>query len=210
MPQGSPPLDYGEVHKNNYNYTHSFMILEQAPSCRAPSQMPIIAERQSARQTHPKVSLDLEGKLSYLRCLKFYVEVEYACVNIRGGLTSARAVCTCDRMAGLFDPGFPRTSWRWLVWCGCTIIAMSLYGLSGDAPASAQQQSPTRRGQYARKTQPPKQVKVARVVDSTARTHDRRAWFTRGVRSGHHQRQSPRAPAEHHASISAVSCSAGS
>jgi len=56
MPQGSPPLDYGGQHKNNYNYTYSFMILAHVQSCRAHSQLSIIAERQSARQTHTKVS----------------------------------------------------------------------------------------------------------------------------------------------------------
>ena len=63
-----------------------------------------------------------------------------------------------------FRSWLSRTSWRWLVWCGCTIIAMSLTACQGDAPASAQQQRPREEASSA--APPPKQVKVVRVLDT--------------------------------------------
>src|SRR5262245_45199743 len=52
------------------------------------------------------------------------------------------------------------------MWCGCTIIALSLMACMGDAPASAQQQRPREGASDPKETSPPKQVKVARVIDT--------------------------------------------
>src|SRR5712692_9319200 len=65
-----------------------------------------------------------------------------------------------------FRSWLSRTSWRWLVWCGCTIIALSLTACQGDAPASAQQQRPREEASSAKEAPPPKQVKVVRVIDT--------------------------------------------
>jgi RND family efflux transporter MFP subunit len=57
-----------------------------------------------------------------------------------------------------------RTSWRWFVGCGCTIIALSLMACHSDPPASAQQNRPE--ASVPKETSPPKQVKVVRVIDT--------------------------------------------
>jgi RND family efflux transporter MFP subunit len=65
-----------------------------------------------------------------------------------------------------FRPWLSRTSWRWLVWCGCTIITLSLMACHSDPPASAQQNRPREEASSPKETSPPKQVKVARVLDT--------------------------------------------
>src|SRR5262245_4389597 len=52
------------------------------------------------------------------------------------------------------------------MWCGCTIIALSLMACHSDPPASAQQNRPREEASSPKETSPPKQVKVARVLDT--------------------------------------------
>lgn len=59
----------------------------------------MVAKRKAFGRLTRKFLLDLKGKLSYLRGLKSSMVVKYQ-GYIRGGCTSARAVCTRDRMAG--------------------------------------------------------------------------------------------------------------
>jgi RND family efflux transporter MFP subunit len=63
-----------------------------------------------------------------------------------------------------FRSWLSRTSWRWFVGCGCTIIALSLMACHSDPPASAQQNRPE--ASVPKETSPPKQVKVVRVIDT--------------------------------------------
>ena len=53
-----------------------------------------------------------------------------------------------------FRSWLSRTSWRWLVWCGCTIIALSLMACHSDAPASAQQNRPREEAGGAKEAPP--------------------------------------------------------
>ena len=63
-----------------------------------------------------------------------------------------------------FRSWISRTSWRWFVGCGCTILALSLTACHSDPPASAQQNRPE--ASASKETSPPKQVKVVRVIDT--------------------------------------------
>jgi RND family efflux transporter MFP subunit len=65
-----------------------------------------------------------------------------------------------------FRSWLPMISWRCLVWCGCTIMAMLLTACQGDVPASAQQSRPREDASGPKETSPPKQVKVVRVLDT--------------------------------------------
>ena len=65
-----------------------------------------------------------------------------------------------------FRSWLSRTFWRWLGWCGCTIITLSLLACHSDPPASAQQNRPREEASSPKETSTPKQVKVARVLDT--------------------------------------------
>ncbi len=59
---------------------------------------------------------------------------------------------------------FLATSWRWLVWCGCTVIAMICTACQGDPPASAQQNRPREEASPPKEASAPTQVKVVRAA----------------------------------------------
>jgi RND family efflux transporter MFP subunit len=59
----------------------------------------------------------------------------------------------------------PTTRWRWLVWCGCAIIALCMTACQGDSPVSAQQNRPREETKAPKEAGAPKQVKVTWVAE---------------------------------------------
>ena len=59
----------------------------------------------------------------------------------------------------------PTTRRRWLVWCGCTFIALCMTACQGDAPVSAQQNRLREETKAPKEAGAPKQVKVASVAE---------------------------------------------
>ena len=59
----------------------------------------------------------------------------------------------------------PTTRRRWLVWCGCTSIALCMTACQGDSPVSAQQNRPREETKAPKEAGAPKQVKVTWVAE---------------------------------------------
>ena len=112
-----------------------------------------------------KFPLDLEDKLSYLRDLKFFIM--WSSISVISG-EDVSVPAQFAHVTGwlAFRSWLSRISWRWLVRCGCIIITLSLMACHSDPSASAQQNRPREETSSPKETSPPKQVKVARVLDT--------------------------------------------